>query len=366
MPKKLSRLFKSCRRGSKPTVDTDGAEKSSRISYRTRWRFWRKTVKKGNNDPLVSVIEDHEQEDDVHHDDQHEKKELEVVEMKLSKTCKLCLTDVPVEDIRVMMACGCFFCQQCLRQYVTHQVAQGDVDVGCPDGQCPRKGRFLLEELDALMDADTHRKFLRFKLNREVETDPGRVWCPRPGCERVIRLERGCVKSTARAVACPSCYYRFCCACSAPVHGDRSCADSLRPISSTGDGIPMSSELDAPIKRCPSCQVPIERDDGCAQMMCRRCKHVFCWYCLASLDDDFLLRHFDDGPCKNRLGHSRGLVIWHRVQVIGIFAGFGVLLLVASPLLLIAAPCILCCRTCKSGSYEDQEPSAEGPSTSCA
>lgn len=117
------------------------------------------------------------------------------------------------------------------------------------------------------------------------------------------------------------------------------------------------------------CNVPIEKDEGCAQMMCKRCKHVFCWYCLASLDvitgcictyfiylcwcsqDDFLLRHYDKGPCKNKLGHSRASVIWHRTQVIGIFAGFGILLLVASPLLLLAAPCIVCCkcRFCNSG-----------------
>ena len=32
------------------------------------------------------------------------------------------------------------------------------------------------------------------------------------------------------------------------------------------------------------------------------------------------------------------------LQVIGIFAGFAVLLLVASPLLLIAAPCLICCK----------------------
>lgn len=41
---------------------------------------------------------------------------------------------------------------------------------------------------------------------------------------------------------------------------------------------------DAKIKRCPMCHIPIERDAGCAQMMCKRCKHVFCWYCLANLD----------------------------------------------------------------------------------
>ncbi len=68
---------------------------------------------------------------------------------------------------------------------------------------------------------------------------------------------------------------------------------------------------------------------------------------MLSFQDDFLLRHYDSGECKGMLGHSRLSVLWHRAQVIGIFAGFVVLLLVASPLLLVAAPCIFCCR-CKS------------------
>lgn len=65
---------------------------------------------------------------------------------------------------------------------------------------------------------------------------------------------------------------------------------------------------------------------------------------LKTEQDDFLLRHYDKGPCKNKLGHSRASVVWHRAQVIGIFASFGILLLVASPLLLLAAPCIVCCK----------------------
>ena len=62
-------------------------------------------------------------------------------------------------------------------------------------------------------------------------------------------------------------------------------------------------EVQGFVKRCPFCQVsfmtfpsggtvvhhiclqvPIERDEGCAQMMCKNCRHVFCWFCLASLD----------------------------------------------------------------------------------
>ncbi|KPJ15407.1 E3 ubiquitin-protein ligase RNF144B [Papilio machaon] len=94
-------------------------------------------------------------------------------------------------------------------------------------------------------------------------------------------------------------------------HGEISCEAAA--ASSSGAGAPLLAESEL-IKLCPMCRVPIEKDEGCAQMMCKRCKHVFCWYCLASLD------------------------------VVGIFAGFGLLLLVASPLLLLAAPCIVCCK----------------------
>jgi hypothetical protein len=49
--------------------------------------------------------------------------------------------------------------------------------------------------------------------------------------------------------------------------------------------------------------------------------------------------------------------LWHRAQVIGIFAAFGLLLLLASPCLLVAAPCLLCCgyKACKnSGEAADK------------
>lgn len=38
---------------------------------------------------------------------------------------------------------------------------------------------------------------------------------------------------------------------------------------------------------------------------------------LPAPQDDFLLIHYDKGPCRNKLGHSRASVIWHRTQVRG-------------------------------------------------
>ncbi|KAI8118944.1 E3 ubiquitin-protein ligase RNF144A [Lucilia cuprina] len=283
----------------------------------------------------------------------------------------------------------------CMKAYVEFEISEGAYEISCPDAQCPEQGAMTLPEIASLTTNNLMKKHHRYRLNREIELDKTRTWCPRAGCETVCLIGSSTSQSDAApstssassttsatatsainptttttiattpnginavttlcAVQCPSCKDEFCSACKKTWHPNITCEEHSRRLAADGQddiGIPFDNDL---IKCCPMCAVPIEKDEGCAQMMCKRCKHVFCWYCLASLDDDFLLRHYDKGPCKNKLGHSRASVVWHRAQVIGIFAGFGILLLVASPLLLLAAPCIICCkcRSC-SGSKIDE------------
>ncbi|XP_046395895.1 uncharacterized protein LOC124163207 [Ischnura elegans] len=297
--------------------------------------------------------------------------------------CKLCLTENVTGSMVVkIQQCGCLFCQDCMSSYVAFEIQEGAYDISCPDAQCPAQGALSMVEIEHLVGPDLTEKHHRFRLNKEVDLDVNRTWCPVAGCETVCTIHpppndsspvttpcqpwemgkspNGFCMCPPQRVVCPTCSFDFCSACKKPSHVGMSCdvaAQLWRGRWGTSNqvaqlllppGVPLDSDL---IKCCPMCSVPIEKDEGCAQMMCKRCKHVFCWYCLASLDDDFLLRHYDKGPCKNKLGHSRASVIWHRAQVIGIFAGFGILLLVASPLLLLAAPCILCCkcRVCSGG-----------------
>ncbi|XP_066256393.1 E3 ubiquitin-protein ligase RNF144A-like isoform X1 [Euwallacea similis] len=277
--------------------------------------------------------------------------------------CKLCLDEVPVVFIVRIKQCDCAFCSKCMKAYVEFEISEGAYDISCPDAQCSSQGVLQQDEIKRLAGNALLDKHIKYRLNREVELDKSRMWCPRAGCETVCRLcpTQPCAP---QSVLCPTCSTDFCSNCKLEWHQGVTCEEYGRQLVKEGKpvpdvGIPFDSDL---IKCCPMCGVPIEKDEGCAQMMCKRCKHVFCWYCLASLDDDFLLRHYDKGPCKNKLGHSRASVIWHRTQVIGIFAGFGILLLVASPLLLLAAPCIVCCkcRICNAGTTklnnEDEVP----------
>uniref|UniRef100_A0A8K9Y218 Ring finger protein 144ab n=1 Tax=Oncorhynchus mykiss TaxID=8022 RepID=A0A8K9Y218_ONCMY len=137
-------------------------------------------------------------------------------------------------------------------------------------------------------------------------------------------------------VQCSVCRLEFCSACRNSWHKEHNI------FFSNLENLAMATR--------PSCKVYIERDKGCAQMMCKSCKRTFCWYW--SLEDDLLLNHYDKGPCRNKLGLSRASVIWHRTQVVGIFAGFVLLLLLASLFLLLASSFILCCK-CKCSKGDD-------------
>ncbi|KAB7500618.1 putative E3 ubiquitin-protein ligase [Armadillidium nasatum] len=269
---------------------------------------------------------------------------------------------------------GCSRCTSstsCMCTYTTLKIREGESIIECPDFNCDCKGEITLEEIDSLVGKELLNLHLKFRRNKEIESDPYKTWCPRPGCDSVVTLSNSKLERTQlKSATCHKCKTVFCSACSNAWHPGKTCLRVAEHFGLTfllifyypnlSGNVPFNDI----IKRCPRCKVPIERDAGCAQMQCKKCKHVFCWYCLVSLEvvtgdemvfyfqDDFLLRHYDKGPCKNKLGHSRASVLWHRAQVIIIFAGFGLLLVIASPLLLFVGPCLLCrsCRPCNGSS----------------
>ncbi|GFO18858.1 E3 ubiquitin-protein ligase rnf144a [Plakobranchus ocellatus] len=238
--------------------------------------------------------------------------------------CKLCLQECPRHHLFQLTECKCLFCETCMRQYVAVMIAEGMVEhITCPDAQCKKQPKLTVKEIEKLVDKQAFLRFKRLHFQREVDLDPNRTFCPEIGCETVCHVcshsggeGSSALASLAKPVMCPTCGLQFCSICKSKWHAPNSCDEEIMNVPKEEAGIPYTNAEDAKIKRCPVCH------------------------------DDFLLRHYDKGPCKNKLGHSRASVIWHRTQVVGIFAGFGVLLIVASPFLLLAAPCILCCK-CK-------------------
>uniref|UniRef100_A0A4W2GFH3 E3 ubiquitin-protein ligase RNF144A n=1 Tax=Bos indicus x Bos taurus TaxID=30522 RepID=A0A4W2GFH3_BOBOX len=218
------------------------------------------------------------------------------------------------EDVYRYFSVFCFF--QCLKQYVELLIKEGlETAISCPDAACPKQGHLQENEIECMVAAEIMQRYKKLQFEREVLLDPCRTWCPASTCQAVCQLQEMGLH-TPQLVQCKACDTEFCSACKASWHPGQGCPETM-PITflpgETSSAFKLDED-DAPIKRCPKCKVYIERDEGCAQMMCKNCKHAFCWYCLESLDDDFLLIHYDKGPCRNKLGHSRASVIWHRTQ----------------------------------------------------
>ncbi|XP_033854745.1 E3 ubiquitin-protein ligase RNF144B-like [Acipenser ruthenus] len=264
-------------------------------------------------------------------------------------SCKLCLCEWPAYRMSTLQACNCVFCTSCLKQYMQLAIREGcGTPIACPDMACLKNGTFIDSEIAGFVPSDQFQLYQRLKFEREVHLNPYKTWCPVAECQAVCNVESNGVGHLVQ-VKCPTCETVFCSVCKADWHPGHSCSESqsLNLPDSFDNGVSVSNDTEAPIKQCPVCSIYIERNEGCAQMMCKNCKHTFCWYCLQNLNNDIFLRHYDKGPCRNKLGHSRASVMWNRTQVVGILVGVGILALVTSPLLLLASPCIICC-VCKS------------------
>lgn len=260
--------------------------------------------------------------------------------------CKLCLSDWPEAETCTLQSCSCVFCAQCLRQYVQLAIRAGAGSaITCPDPACKNSGTLLDSELASFAPSDQVELYQRLRFERGVQLDPSKAWCPVLACQAVCSVTPG-TEGTPVPVPCPVCQTVFCCGCRSPWSDGHSCSLQQPLMPPLPDGALSSDDSEAAIKQCPVCGVYIERNQGCAQMLCKSCKHTFCWYCLQNLDGDIFLRHYDKGPCRNKLGHSRASVMWNRTQVVGILVGASIIVLVTSPLLLLASPCILCC-VCK-------------------
>lgn len=269
--------------------------------------------------------------------------------------CKLCLSDRPLAAARALQSCGCVFCAACLQQYVQLSVMEGGgAPITCPDMSCQKTGVLLDAEIASLAPEDQVELYQRLKFERGVKLDPGKAWCPVLQCQAVCSLQPS-TEGRPAAVPCPACLTVFCSGCRGPWQDGHACPQHQPMVSpSRGSSAGSDSDTDSLIKQCPMCGIYIERNQGCAQMLCKSCKHTFCWYCLQNLDGDIFLRHYDRGPCRNKLGHSRASVMWNRTQVVGILVGVSIVVLVTSPLLLLASPCILCC-VCKPCTRKGKE-----------
>ncbi|XP_005359806.1 cullin-9 isoform X2 [Microtus ochrogaster] len=199
--------------------------------------------------------------------------------------CPVCFSPLGPSDDSPSLCCQHCCCKSCWNEYLTTRIEQNFVqNCTCPIADCPAQptGAFIR---DMVSSPEVISKYEKALLRGYVESCSNLTWCTNPqGCDRIL-----CRQGLGSGTTCSKCGWASCFSCNFPeAHYPASCGHMSQWVDDGGYYDGMSVEAQSKhlakliSKRCPSCQAPIEKNEGCLHMTCARCNHGFCWRCLKS------------------------------------------------------------------------------------
>eukprot|EP00073_Rattus_norvegicus_P010904 NP_001178511.1 cullin-9 [Rattus norvegicus] len=199
--------------------------------------------------------------------------------------CPVCISPLGPNDDSPSLCCLHCCCKSCWNEYLTTRIEQNFVlNCTCPIADCPAQptGAFIR---NIVSSPEVISKYEKALLRGYVESCSNLTWCTNPqGCDRIL-----CRQGLGSGTTCSKCGWASCFNCSFPeAHYPASCGHMSQWVDDGGYYDGMSVEAQSKhlakliSKRCPSCQAPIEKNEGCLHMTCARCNHGFCWRCLRS------------------------------------------------------------------------------------
>lgn len=231
--------------------------------------------------------------------------------------CPICMIDKPVADF-IRLTCGHQLnCRACLELMVDSAIkAKNTVNLVCHDRKCRHdnhRRRFDINDVRLITQDQNKINEITDIFTKEWGMQNGLKFCPgRPGhnCDYFFENPR----NIREDMECPRCHSHYCAACLLPHNKHTTCQEAERKEADEREerearqaggrvwqeykqrkaraNVPNQQQLQKlGIKKCPRCNMGIQRPTGCNIIYCR-CGHEFCWICLKP-------RRHDDGhrPC---------------------------------------------------------------------
>lgn len=200
--------------------------------------------------------------------------------MTSEQICAVCIESKSLEDFEKCYDRNCThnkrsMCDTCIYEYV-HNIWNTCADIPCPECSIPFSHAAIKQILLQNNDINLYERFAKFDLDRRLEQLPEFIWCAH-GCGSGQLNEGGSMNKTVQCIKCHklTCFIHRC-----PWHDGMTCDEYDLP---RADGELHACErwIDGHTKTCPKCHAHIEKNEGCDHMTCLKCKHEFCWICLA-------------------------------------------------------------------------------------
>lgn len=205
---------------------------------------------------------------------------------EMGHVCPICYDQV---SHPLLLGCGHMYCTACIRHYLTSAfdtksfplVCMGDEDKCRLPIPIPIIQKFLLpQQFNQLINV----AFTTY-LDRHPQTFR---YCPTPDCIQIYRC------NVDTALKCPSCFATVCSACHEEAHDGMTCAErKLHNDPTEQDRLNETWAAASGVKKCPSCDVWIEKIEGCNHMSCKCGAHI-CWKCMGVFPRDAIYKHLQD------------------------------------------------------------------------
>lgn len=204
-----------------------------------------------------------------------------VVDITQQRDCDICTDTKNVNEFSTMPCCQYSLCTTCLGEHLTERLRNNQLEaVTCPNQDCPTKKieqhimRAITVNNRALFD-----RYLNVEINEGLREIPGVRQCRTADCNFMYFPHD---ENTPGSVVCQRCHERYCSHCGFNHAENMNCEQAARerdPDLAEQASLAVIARI---TKQCPNCNDPIEKNGGCNHMTCQKCRHEFCWTCLAT------------------------------------------------------------------------------------
>ncbi|KAF2110180.1 hypothetical protein BDV96DRAFT_501694 [Lophiotrema nucula] len=205
------------------------------------------------------------------------------------RDCAVCGDSFPIRDLPALVNCTHEpqTCATCFQTWIETELNSKSWNtISCPWSEC----RNILQhyEVQQYATQEVYDRFDKLSARSALNDDPNFYNCMARNCDSGqfhYRDEHGTI------FRCVECDFHFCIVHKNTWHEGETCEEYDYRISGRKEADQRRQEeasekaIKKLAKKCPgkNCNYHIEKNEGCDHMTCRcqRCRHEFCWECLA-------------------------------------------------------------------------------------
>lgn len=189
-----------------------------------------------------------------------------------TRECVNCLDEVgyaefPIHGTSASCTHDSEICVTCLRTWITTSIENGNWDkITCPAADCPSIMQYA--DIRRLATLEDFAKYDKSTMRAALGDMPEFKWCIKPGCESGQIHDNS--SGNDPIFKCNECNSRMCVLCDREWHTDETCEQvTARLLAQPGENAASEQFIAQNSRKCPGCQSPIEKSEGCDHMTCK-------------------------------------------------------------------------------------------------